>query len=234
MMFDPLWLIVVGPTLLVAFYAQFKVMSTFKKYSRIRVASGQTGAAVAQLILDRAGIRDVSVERISSMLGDHYDPRQKVLRLSPDVYDGNSISAVGVAAHECGHALQHAQGYAPLHLRSVAVPLAMGAQFGSQLLPVAVILCIVFKLLAFLPIVIYVAIVVFAIITFFSLITLPVEFNASSRAKAILQQMGTVNREEAAGVNKVLSAAAFTYVAAFIMSLANMFYWILKAQSRRD
>lgn len=223
------WTVLVWPLLIasmiIGIFAQMKVHGAFKKYSEVPTESGLTGAEIAQRILDRAGIRDVSVERIESYLGDHYDPRHKRLCLSPPVYSGRSVAAAGIAAHECGHALQHAQAYAPLQLRMMVVPATMAV---SQLLPFVVIGGMLFNILGL----IYLGIMVYAVITVFQLITLPVEFNASNRAKEILWQMGAVNRHEAIGVSKVLNAAALTYVAALIAAIANLLMLIARAQRR--
>ncbi len=229
MWFDPIYWAFLVPSMAIALYAQFRVMSTFKKYAQVPVDSGMTGAEVAGKILQEAGIPDVSIERTQSFLGDHYDPRHKKLVLSPNVYDGNSISAVGVAAHECGHAIQHQVGYAPLHLRMMVVPLTMVTS--NMLLPL-VFLAFFFRAIPF-EWVIPIAIVTYSVLVVFQLITLPVEFDASARAKVILSEMGVVNAQEAVGVNKVLNAAGFTYVAALITSLIELAYWILRAQQRR-
>jgi uncharacterized protein len=210
--------------MIVGIYAQFKVKATVSKYSQIPIASGLTGAQIAQRILDGAGIDDVSIEAIDTYLGDHYDPSKKRLCLSPDIYHGRSISAAGISAHECGHAIQHARAYAPLKLRMAVVPATM---FASQLLPFAIIGGIFFNIFGL----ILLGIAVYSILTVFQLITLPVEYNASSRAKDILQRMSIVSRQEAVGVNKVLNAAALTYVAALIAAIANLL--MLLARARR-
>ena len=224
------WTVIVWPLLIasiiIGIYAQIRVTGAFRRYSQVPIDSGLSGAEVAERILGRAGIQDVSVERTESFLGDHYDPRAKKLCLSPGVYDGRSISAVGVAAHECGHALQHQHGYAPLQFRMAIVPPTM---FCMQLLPLVMIGGIWFHIMGL----IYLGILVYGALTFFQLVTLPVEFNASNRAKEILWQMGVVTHEEASGVNKVLNAAALTYVAALISAAANLLWMIAEAQRRR-
>lgn len=221
------WTILVWPLLIgsmiVGLYAQYKVKSTVKKFAQVRTSSGLTGAQIAERILDGAGIQDVSVEGINTYLGDHYDPSKKRLCLSPDVYEGRSISAAGIAAHECGHAIQHARAYAPLKLRMAVVPATM---FASQLLPFVIFGGIFMSIYPL----IYLGIGVYAIITLFQLITLPVEFNASSRAKEILQRMGMVSGQEGAGVSKVLNAAALTYVAALIAAIANLLFLLARAR----
>lgn len=222
------WTALVWPLLIFAMivgvYAQFKVKAAFHRYSQVPLASGLSGAQVAHRILAGAGINDVSVEGIDSYLGDHYDPTKKRLCLSPAVYQGRSVAAAGIAAHECGHAIQHARAYAPLQLRMMVVPATM---FASQLLPFVVLGGLFFNIFGL----ILLGIAVYSVITLFQLITLPVEYNASSRAKAVLQEHGLVSRQEAQGVNKVLNAAALTYVAALISAIANLL--LLVARARR-
>lgn len=221
------WTAFVWPLLIFAMiigiYAQFKVKATVSKYSQVPIASGLTGAQIARQILDGAGIDDVTVEGIDTYLGDHYDPTKKRLCLSPAIYQGRSVAAAGIAAHECGHAIQHARAYAPLQLRMLVVPATM---FASQLLPFVIFGGFFFNIFGL----IILGIVVYSIITLFQLITLPVEYNASSRAKEVLQQMGLVSRQEAAGVSKVLNAAALTYVAALISAIANLLMLIARAR----
>ena len=212
----------------VALIAQWRVKSAFGKFSGVRSQRGLTGADVAEQILSDARISDVSVERIQSFLGDHYDPAKKVLCLSPGVYDSDSVAAVGIAAHECGHAIQHAHGYMPLKARMAVVPVSMVA---SQMLPVIVIGGFVFGLFRYKPI-LDIGIAIYAILTVFQLITLPVEFDASRRAKAILTQFGIVTPAESAGVATVLNAAAWTYVAAFLSALFHLLH--LLALRNRD
>jgi Zn-dependent membrane protease YugP len=202
----------------VAIYAQFRVQSVISKFSRVPTRRRSTGAEVAAEILRDAGIYDVEIKRAESFLGDHYDPSKKALCLSPDVHDGASVAAAGIAAHECGHAIQHQQGYAPLKARMMIVPVT---QVASTLLPFIVIGGFYFGLFRYKPI-LDLGILVYAVLTVFQLITLPVEFDASRRAKLILTQRGIVTADEAAGVNTVLSAAALTYVAAFLSSLFHL------------
>jgi uncharacterized protein len=222
------WTALVWPLLILAMvvgvYAQFKVKAAVRKYSQVPLSSGLSGAQVAHEILERAGIHDVSVEGIDSYLGDHYDPTKKRLCLSPAIFQGRSVAAAGIAAHECGHAIQHARAYAPLQLRMMVVPATM---FASQLLPFVIFGGLFFNIFGL----IMLGIAAYSMITLFQLITLPVEYNASSRAKEILQQYGLVSRQEAAGVNKVLNAAALTYVAALISAIANLL--MLLARARR-
>ncbi len=220
-----MYLLLIGVPLAFGLWAQFRVSSAFSQYKQIPVASGVTGAEAAQRILSDAGIRDVEVVPIDGMLGDHYDPGSKRLCLSTDVYQGNSIAAVGIAAHECGHALQHQKNYGPLNLRMQIVP---ATQFASQILPFVIIGGFFFHMTGL----INVGIACYAVLMVFQLVTLPVEFDASARAKVILQQMGIVRPgEEAAGVDSVLNAAALTYVAAFVAALGNLIYLLM---ARRD
>ncbi len=210
----------------VAVVAQVRVSSAFKKYSRVRTRRGMTGAEVAAHLLEDAGIHDVQVARTETYLGDHYDPAKKRLCLSPGVYDSESVAAAGIAAHECGHAIQHAVGYAPLKARMAVVPLTMVA---SQLLPFIVFGGFFF---GYVKPLLDLGIAIYAVLTVFQLITLPVEFDASRRAKLVLTQHGIVTREEASGVNSVLGAAALTYVAAFLSSLFHLLH--LLALRNRD
>ncbi len=206
----------------VALIAQLRVKSAFGKYSRVRSQSRRSGAEVAHEILSSAGIHDVEIARTETWLGDHYDPTRKRLCLSPGVYDSESVAALGVSAHECGHAIQHARAYAPLKARMAVVPVAMLA---SNMLPFIVIGGFFFGLFRYKPI-LDAGIAIYAILTFFQLITLPVEFDASRRAKAILTQRGIITQAEAGGVSSVLNAAAWTYVAAFLSSLFHLLHLI--------
>ena len=219
------WLLLMF-AMVVAVIAQIRVSSAFNKFSRVRTRRGLTGAEVAQEILNNAGIHDVAIRRTESMLGDHYDPSKKVLCLSPGVYDSDSVAAVGVAAHECGHAVQHQQKFAPLKARMAVVPATM---FASQLLPLVMIGGFWFGIMGFITL----GIAVYAILTVFQLITLPVEFDASRRAKEILSRSGAITTDEAVGVNKVLNAAALTYVAAFLGSLFHLLHLLAVRDSRR-
>jgi Zn-dependent membrane protease YugP len=217
-----IWLIIVP--MILGLWAQHRVKSAFSKYSQVRTASNMTGAETAEAILRAAGIGDVEVVEINGMLGDHYDPSNKRLCLSTDVYGSPSVSAVGVAAHETGHAIQHARAYAPLKARMAVVPIT---QFTSQLLPVILFAGLFLRLLPW-QLVIQFAALCYGVLTVFQLITLPVEFDASRRAKIILGQMGIIRAgEETVGVNRVLDAAALTYVAAFVAALANLVYFLL-------
>ena len=226
---DPLYLILALPGLLLGLWAQMRVKGTFNKYARVRTARNLTGAEIARHLLDNQGLQDVRVEETQGFLSDHYDPRTRVLRLSPDVYRTPSVAAAGVAAHEMGHALQHSAGYAPLQIRSAIVPVV---RFGSSLAP---ILILVGFLLRLTPLA-WVGVILFAGAVVFSLITLPVEFDASRRAKALLTQSGIVTHEEAGGVSAVLNAAGWTYVAAAIAAIGQLLYYVLllTGGSRRD
>ena len=226
---DPTYiLVIVGLVLCMA--ASFKVQGTYKKYSKVRAMSGLTGAQAAEKILHYCGIYDVTIEHIGGNLTDHYDPRKKVLRLSDSVYGSNSVAAIGVAAHECGHAVQHQNGYLPLHLRSIMVPLT---NIGSKLAFPCILLGII---VSSFRILVPVGIVLFALTVLFALITLPVEFNASKRAIRILDEQHILyDGEEVKGARKVLSAAAMTYVASAIAAILQLLrLWLLYGGRRRD
>ena len=220
------WLLYIGVPLIIGLWAQFRVSSAFRKWGEVRAASNITGAECAREILQAAQIHDVEVVETNDFLGDHYDPRDKKLHLSTGVYNTPSVAAVGIAAHESGHAIQHAKAYAPLKWRMAIVPVTMIA---SQMLPFVIIGGLFFHLTGLITLGIY----CYLILLVFQLITLPVEFDASRRAKIILQQMGIVQPgPEVAGVNKVLNAAALTYVAAFVAALGNLL-WLLSIRDRR-
>jgi uncharacterized protein len=216
-----LWLIFLA-TMALSLWAAARVKGNYAKYSRMSTQSGLTGAEVAQRILIAAGIDDVEILANDSFLGDHYDPIHKRLVLSRQNFLGDSPAALGVSAHECGHAIQHKAAYAPLHWRMAAVGVV---SFVSPLATYLPILGLGFGLPGRLVFTIVAA--AWGVIMLFNLITLPVEFDASRRAKLILQKAGYVNEQEAVAVNKVLDAAALTYVAAFITSLAYMLYYLL-------
>jgi Zn-dependent membrane protease YugP len=220
------WLLYIGVPLIIGLWAQFRVSSAFRKWGEVRAASNITGAECAREILQAAQIHDVEVVETNDFLGDHYDPRDKKLHLSNGVYHTPSVAAVGIAAHETGHAIQHAKAYAPLKWRMAIVPVTMVA---SQMLPFVIIGGLFFHLTGLITLGIY----CYLILLVFQLITLPVEFDASRRAKIILQQMGIVKPgPEVAGVNQVLNAAALTYVAAFIAALGNLL-WLMSIRDRR-
>ena len=205
--YDPTYMLIILSAL-ISLFAQFLVNSRFSKYSRVRSRSGMTGAQAAERILQSQGIYDVAIQRVSGKLTDHYDPRNKTLNLSDAVYASTSVAAVGVAAHECGHAIQHARGYAPLSFRSALVPVA---NIGSQLSWLFIILGSFFGRSHTL---IMIGILMFSAAVLFQLVTLPVEFNASGRALKLLSETGILQKDEVSDTRKVLSAAALTYVAA--------------------
>lgn len=215
-MFLPFWdptMVLLIPALILAAYAQAKVQSTYAKYSQIRSASGRTGREIAQAILSANGIPDVTVEPGQGYLSDHYDPIKKTIQLSPNNYQDSSIAAVSVAAHECGHAIQHAQGYAALQMRTAIFPLA---NIGSSLAWIFIIAGFIFanRLSIFGVGLLDIGIFLFTFAVIFQLITLPVEFDASKRALVQLNRLALVGPEEQVGAKKVLDAAALTYVAA--------------------
>src|SRR6266566_4533565 len=220
------WLLYIGVPLIIGIWAQIRVSSAFRKWGEVRASSNITGAECAREILEAAQIHDVDVVETNDFLGDHYDPTSKKLCLSSNVYNTPSVAALGIAAHETGHAIQHAKAYAPLKARMAIVPVTMIA---SQMLPFVIFGGLFFRITGLITLGIY----CYLILLVFQLITLPVEFDASRRAKIILQQMGIVQPGgEMAGVNKVLNAAALTYIAAFIAALGNLL-WLLSLRDRR-
>lgn len=212
---DRYYIIYVLPAMIIALIAEMNVKSTFSRFSRLPNHRGYTGADVARRILDRNGLSAVRVERVSGTLSDHYDPRTRVVRLSPDVYDGRSVAALGVAAHETGHAIQHSTAYGPLQLRNAIIPVT---QFSSS----AAIWILLIGFLFNWSYLIIIGIALFSFAVLFQLITLPVEFNASSRALNILEGSGILYGNELSGARKVLRAAALTYVAATIVAFAQL------------
>lgn len=224
--YDPTFVLLI-PAIILALFAQWRVQSTFRHYAAVRAGAGYTGAQVAAELLRRQGITDVKIEPISGVLADHYDPRGKVLRLSPDVYEGDSLAAVGVAAHEAGHALQHRDGYRPLALRSAIVP---AANFGTS----AAMILFIIGLFTGATRLMDLGILFFLGYVMFALITLPVEFNASNRAVALLQGQGLVLPQEAQGVRAVLNAAALTYVAAATMAILQLARLLILRNARDD
>lgn len=217
---DYWYIILVVPALLLGLYAQTKVNSTFRRFSSVKNARGLTGAQAARQILDENGLQDIRIDRIAGELTDNYDPRNGVVHLSQSVYDSTSVAAIGVAAHETGHAIQHAVGYAPLRLRTAIIPVT---QIGSSLSPILLILGILFS---WDPL-IQAGIVLFSLVALFQLVTLPVEYNASRRALATLSGTNMLDADETAGAARVLDAAALTYVAALVVSLAQLLRLIL-------
>jgi uncharacterized protein len=223
--FLPYWWIII-PGMILGIYAQIKLMSTYSKYTKIPTARGLTGAAAARAILDQAGLNDIAVNEIQGQLTDHYDPTKKELCLSAENYHGDSLAAVGVAAHEAGHALQHQAAYAPLELRMALVPITQFASFAYTGIILLGWILGTFKMF------LGVAIAIFAVISIFQIITLPVEFNASSRAKKLLYNMGLIQPDEREGVSKVLNAAAMTYVAAMVASVLQLIQYVMIARDR--
>lgn len=220
-------MILVIPGLLLGLWAQMRVSSAFRKYSAVHARSGMSAEDVARSMLNQAGCGNVSIRSVSGNLTDHYDPRNNTLRLSDGVYGSSSVAAIGIAAHECGHAMQQHEGYAPLVLRSALVPVV---NLGSNLYFPIFLLGLLFS---WEPL-IYVGIACFALTLAFSLVTLPVEFNASGRALRVLDQQGYLSSEEMDGARAVLNAAAMTYVAAAISSLLQLVRLLIIARDRRD
>ena len=211
------------PGLILGLYAQFKVNAAYRHFLAIPTRRGLTGAQAARAILDHAGLTDLPINEVVGHLTDHYDPSQKALFLSSENFHGNSIAAVGVAAHESGHALQHQAAYAPLYVRSALVPVTQFASTAATWIMFAAWFMALAKLAV-------IAVVVFAIITLFQIVTLPVEFDASRRAKEQLARLALIDNEERVGVNKVLDAAALTYVAGMVQSLFTLLQFFLIAR----
>lgn len=226
MYFDVYYLIFVVPAMLFALWAQSRVSSTFHKYSGMENSRGMTGMQVARSILDDNGLRDIRIERIAGQLTDHYDPGAKVVRLSDSVYNSTSVAAVGVAAHECGHAVQHAKQYSPLVFRNAIIPIT---NIGSKLaIPVFIIGLFIS------PVLCNLGLLLFSLMALFQLVTLPVEFNASARALVTLENWNFMSPAELRGSRRVLQAAAMTYVAALAMTLMQLLRLVLVARNRRD
>ncbi|MDE0839183.1 MAG: zinc metallopeptidase [Kiritimatiellae bacterium] len=222
MIFDPFYMTIMLISMAIAGAASVFTKSTFKKYARIPTRRGLTGAQAAQRLLQSNGITDVTIEPIKGFLSDHYDPRSKVLRLSPDVYGSSSLSAIGVACHEAGHALQHAQNYAPLGLRSALVP---AANFGSN---GAWIFLVVGGLFNW-PVLMQLGALIFVAVVVFSLVTLPVEWDATARAKRLMVSSGIVEAQEGVAAGRVLDAAFLTYIAAAITAILHLLYFLTRA-----
>lgn len=223
--FDYTWYLLVLPAFLLALWAQFRVQSTYAKYSRVRSVRGRTAAEVARQILDDHGLGYVQVDRIGGKLTDNYDPRTNIVHLSQEVYGSSSIAAIGVAAHECGHAVQHAEEYGPLKLRSAIIPIT---NIGSSLSIPLFLIGLLFNF----SILMNIGILLFGLVALFQLITLPVEFNASRRALSTIGERGLLTDDETRGAKKVLSAAALTYVAALASSLAQLLRLVLISRRR--
>lgn len=222
MVIDPIYLIMIAPALLLSLVAQLLVKSAYSRYSKVPASNGMTGAQIARRILDAEGVPGVTIEMVRGRLTDHYDPSKKVLRLSEGVYSSNSVAAAGIAAHEVGHAIQHARSYAPLVLRTTLVPVA---RLGSNLSWILIMI----GFLASMTQLVWAGIVLFGAAVLFTLVTLPVEFNASSRAKEALPRLGLVAVRDTAGVNSVLNAAAMTYVAAALTAILQLVYFVFRA-----
>lgn len=245
MMFDPMYFLIVAPAMILAFWAQARVKSAFAAAQQRRPSSGLSGAEAARHILDSNGLTQVEIEPARGRLSDHYDPRKRVLRLSPEVYQGRNLAAVGVAAHEAGHALQHRAGYAPLEMRNAIVPLAA---FGSNASIFIFMIGLFLSWQTARPIhgvatwgvgqyTMVAALVLFSIGVFLQLVNLPVEFNASARAKEALVATGVIAPTERGPVDKVLSAAAMTYVAATLSAILTLLYLVMRSGllgGRRD
>ncbi len=233
MYIDWIYIVLVLPAILFALWASARVNSTFAKYSKQRVRCNMTGAEAARLILDANGLSDVRIESISGNLTDHYDPRTKVVRLSEGVYSAPTTAAIGVAAHECGHAVQHAQGYAPLRIRNAIVPIT---NIGSQLAMPLILIGILFSYAgSMFTTIAYIGVACFSLSALFQLITLPTEFNASHRAIAALESDGSLSADEIEGSKRVLTAAALTYVAALAVAITQLLRLLLLVRrSDRD
>ncbi len=225
-----LFLVLIVPTIILGIWAQTKVSSAYNKWVRVPSRGGITGAEAASAVMRKAGINDVDIVEIGGRLTDHYDPVHKRLCLSRDNYRGTSLAALGVSAHEAGHAIQHKVGYKALNLRMSLVPVT---GFASKALPIILIGSLFLLTPIHSMLLIKLIIACYAVLTLFNLVTLPVEFDASRRAKQELVGLGIIDQDERVGVNKTLDAAAWTYVAAFVASLAQMVYWIMVANSRR-
>ncbi len=220
-MFDPTYLLVIAPGLILSLWASWRVKSNFKKYSAVRSVRGLTGAQAAAELLRQGGIHDVRIERSHGMLSDHYNPVTRTLALSDGVYDSASVAAVGIASHEAGHALQHAQNYGPLRLRSALVPTAgIGSNIGYLVMGIGLFID---------PALVLIGAILFSAVLLFQIVTLPVEFDASNRAKALVMERGLIHAGEREGMDKVLNAAALTYVAAVVSTLLTLLYFLWRA-----
>lgn len=223
MIFDPMYILFMLPALILSLWASFRVKSNFKKYSKVGTMRGLTGAQVADQMLRQAGISDVTIRPHRGMLSDHYNPANKTLALSEGVHDSTSVAAISVAAHEAGHAIQHAQGYAPLWMRTALVPTA---NIGSSIGYIMMLIGLIFSASGL----ILLGAALFSMVLLFQVVTLPVEFDASSRAKTILFQHGMIAEGEKPGVSKVLNAAALTYVAAAVSTLMTLLYFLIASR----
>ncbi len=224
---DYTYIIFILPAIIISLIAQMRVTSTFGKYNKIQNSRNMTGSQVARKILDQNGLSSVVVEHVPGNLSDHYDPTSRTLRLSDSVYSSSSVASLGVAAHECGHAIQHAKGYAPLKARHSVYPVVRFSSAASTPL-------IILGLIVNTPALLYLGIILFSAVVVFQLITLPVEFNASKRALAILEDNNFLDYDEVRSAKKVLSAAAMTYVASALMSIMQILRLLVLAGNRRD
>ena len=221
------YLLYMLPGLVLMLYAQFKVKHSFSKYSKVTNSRGLTGADAAREVLRQNGVDGVQIEHVSGNLTDHYDPRTNIIRLSDEVYNSTSVAAVGVAAHEAGHAVQYAKSYGPIKLRAAIIP---ACNIGSRLgIPLAIIGAVIDMMGL-----VYVGLALFGLAVLFQVVTLPVEFNASRRAISAINSTALLTKEEASGAKAVLSAAAMTYVAAMIQSLLMLLYYMSRFAGRRD
>jgi Zn-dependent membrane protease YugP len=220
--FDPFYLLILAPGLLLSLWASYRVKRTFAEYSRVPASRGYSGAEAARELIRRRGVNGVRVEETEGFLSDHYDPTERVLRLSSDVFHGRSLAALGVAAHEAGHAIQHANDYGPLKFRSLVVKPAM---IGSNLSNIMLLAGIGLQI----PGLAMLGVIMFSFFVLFTLVTLPVEFDASKRAVVALQELGMVTPAEADGAGAVLRAAAMTYVAAAITAVMQLIYWLIRS-----
>lgn len=225
--FDWTYLVFIVPALLISMWAQFKVSSAFNKYAKVRTTRGLTGAQTADYILRANGVKGVRIEHVQGSLTDHYDPSANVIRLSDSVYNATTVSAIGVAAHETGHALQYAEGYTPIKLRAAIIP---ASRIGSAASWPLLLIGIIFSIRPL----IWLGIAFFSLATLFQVLTLPVEFNASSRALKAIGKWNILSEEEHQGAKKVLTAAALTYVAALLTSLMQLLRLILLFGNRRN
>jgi uncharacterized protein len=234
MIFDHSYWLFAIPGLLLGIYAQIKLSSTYGKYSRVGTMSGLSGAEAAREILDRAGLRNVPVNQVPGRLTDHYDPTKRALFLSPENFQGRSLAAVGVAAHETGHALQHQAAYGPLNFRMAMVPITGFASQAYSLIFLASIVLASTRMIsgALFTNLIWIAIGLFTVVTVFQIVTLPVEFDASRRAKEQLNRLGIVQAQESGAVSQVLSAAALTYVAGMVSAVLNLLYLLSLSRNR--
>ena len=234
--FDPLWLVFAVPGLLLGIWAQIKLSHAYGKYSQVPVDSGMTGAEAAREILDRAGLNNVPVEEIPGHLSDHYDPTKRALCLSSENFHGQTVAAVGVAAHESGHALQHQAAYGLFNVRMAIVPVTNFSSQASSLIIGGSFMLMYFGMInrSLFSKLLWIGIILFSAVALFQLVTLPVEYDASRRAKEQLFRLGLVHEHERAGIAKVLDAAALTYVAALVNAMLTLLYFIVRAQNSRN